>query len=256
MTPSRIAEFAFHGDYPKAVTAALDGIGAADILRRQTRVLLKPNLVNASPHPVTTPAACVEAVLRYVQSQAPEVPVVVAEGCGALDKETDEIFDALGYRTLGRRYAVELVDLNDAPTVQLRDSSCSVFPEFHLPRIALESFIVSIPVLKAHTLAGVTLTMKNMMGFAPPAHYNAGSWKKSAFHARMDEALLDLNRYRRPDLTVLDASVGMATAHLSGPPCDPPVNRILASFDPVAVDKRGCELLDIDWRDIPHIAQA
>ena len=32
-------------------------------------------------------------------------------------------------------------------------------------------------------------------------------------------------------LTLLDASIGLAQSHLGGPPCEPPVNRILASYD-------------------------
>jgi len=48
----------------------------------------------------------------------------------------------------------------------------------------------------------------------------------------------------------------MAEAHLWGPHCDPPVNRILASFDPVAIDAAGAELLGLDWRTIDHITLA
>jgi len=99
----------------------------------------------------------------------------------------------------------------------------------------------------------VTLTMKNMMGLAPPQHYCAGSWKKSAFHDRIQDAVADLNRYRTPDFTLLDASVGMAKAHLWGPTCDPPVKRLAAGFDPVALDAYGTMLLKRRWQDIGHI---
>jgi uncharacterized protein (DUF362 family) len=124
----------------------------------------------------------------------------------------------------------------------------------HLPHIAMESFLISVPVLKAHSLAGVTLTMKNMMGLAPPSHYQAGrSWKKSSFHQNVQEAVADLNRYRTPDFTVLDASVGMAQAHLWGPACDPPVRTLAAGYDPVAMDAYGTGLLNKKWQDIGHI---
>ncbi|MCI5224972.1 MAG: hypothetical protein D3924_20470 [Candidatus Electrothrix sp. AR4] len=46
----------------------------------------------------------------------------------------------------------------------------------------------------------------------------------------------------------------MAEAHLWGPTCHPPVNRLAVGFDPVAVDSYGAALLGIDWRDIDHIA--
>lgn len=99
--------------------------------------------------------------------------------------------------------------------------------------------------------------MKNMMGCAPPSHYRQGnSWGKSAFHTGMQEAVFDLNRYRTPDFTLLDASIGMAEAHLWGAHCNPPVGLLVAGDDPVAVDAYGCKLLQRDWRKVGHITMA
>ena len=41
--------------YHESVSSALDSIGAGNILAKQSSILIKPNLINASPHPVTTP---------------------------------------------------------------------------------------------------------------------------------------------------------------------------------------------------------
>jgi uncharacterized protein (DUF362 family) len=106
-------------------------------------------------------------------------------------------------------------------------------------------------------MAGLTLTMKNMMGAAPPAYYQQnGHWKKASFHEDIQSAVFDLNRYRTPDFTVLDATVGMPEAHLWGPVCDPPKNRLAAGADPVAMDAYGAELLGVNWRKIGHICMA
>jgi len=48
----------------------------------------------------------------------------------------------------------------------------------------------------------------------------------------------------------------MPEAHLWGPVCQPPVERLLAGFDPVAIDAYAAGLLGIDWRQIGHIALA
>lgn len=240
--------------YAQSVAEALDAVGAGEVLARQGAVLIKPNLVNPSPPPVTTPAECCEAVLEYVRRHS-KASIVIAEGCGAAHAETRDCFEALGYADLARRLGVPLLDLNTAPTVLSERPGLKVFPQFHLPRVALDHFIVSVPVLKAHSLADITGTMKNMMGFAPPKHYQEGGhWKKSAFHARMHEAIGDLNRHRAADLTVLDARVGLAQYHLGGPECDPPANRIAAGFDPLAVDRLAADLLGLDWRTVPHLA--
>ena len=127
----------------------------------------------------------------------------------------------------------------------------------HLPTILDEVFLLSVPVLKAHTLADVTLTMKNMMGCCPPSHFQGnGRWGKSAFHEQIHEAIFDLNRYRTPDFTLLDASIGMAEAHLRGVHCNPPVNTLVASADPVALDSYGASLLGHDWQTIRYIKLA
>ncbi len=241
--------------YDESVPEVLDAIGAGTVLKEQTAVLIKPNLINASLPPITTPVECVEAVIRYVRSCS-TARIVVGEGCGDSKLETDEVFDRLGYRELARREDVELIDLNHAPTVKLEDADCSVFPEMYLPEVAMSHYLISVPVLKAHSLAEMTGTLKNLIGLAPPKYYSGqfGSWKKAVFHGRMHESIVELNRYRTPDLSLMDATVGMADFHLGGAHCDPPLNRLLAGFDPLQLDRAGAELLGLDWREIGHLA--
>lgn len=240
--------------YEEAIGRALDAIGASAVLGRQTAILIKPNLVTAEGHPITTHPDCCAAIIEYIRAYS-AAAIVIAEGCGDAHMETTEIFAGLGYDRLAARYGVSLVDLNHAPTVCRVRSDCPVFPEMVLPEIAFTHFILSVPVLKAHSLANITGTLKNMMGFAPPAHYagRGGFWKKALFHENMQQSIVDLNRFRTPDLTLLDARTGLARYHLGGPCCDPPVNRIVAGFDPVAVDREAARLLGLDWRTIGHL---
>ncbi|MFO7982597.1 MAG: DUF362 domain-containing protein [Desulfuromonadales bacterium] len=242
--------------YTESIPRALAAAGAEDILGRQKRLIIKPNLVNASPPPITLPVEAAEALLGFIRSCS-DAEIVIAEGTGERRLETDEIFRVHGYEEMARRHGVELVDLNHAPLTELKNTECDVFPTFMMPKLVMEGFVISAAVLKAHSLSDVTLSMKNMIGCAPPAYYQQGGhWKKSAFHARMHEAIFELNRYRRPDLALLDGSIGMAEHHLGGPVCDPPVKKIVAGFDPVAVDAAGAGLLGFDWRTIDHIRWA
>ncbi|MEZ4602968.1 MAG: DUF362 domain-containing protein [Desulfobacterales bacterium] len=78
-------------------------------------------------------------------------------------------------------------------------------------------------------------------------------WNKAEFHRDIHQAIVDLNRYRKADLTLMDASVGMPDYHLGGRNCEPPVNQLVAGFDPLAVDRKAAELLGRDWRTIPHL---
>jgi uncharacterized protein (DUF362 family) len=242
-------------DYFVSVDRCMSSAGAESVLLDGRPVMLKPNLVNASPPPVTTPPDFCEAVITVVRKYS-TAPIVIAEGCGDAQLDTHAVFDKLGYNDLAKRMNVALMDLNTAPLIRLTAPSCRHFHEMWLPQAIFDHVLISLPVLKAHSLCGFTGSMKNMMGAAPPAHYGGrhGTWKKAAFHDRLDAAIVDLNRYRAPDFTVMDATVGLADFHLGGAHCDPPVNRILAGADAREVDRRAAKMLGIDWHTVGHLA--
>lgn len=221
------------------------------------KVIIKPNLVEILAPPITTPVELAEQIVLYLLEYIDRERIVIGEGCGAVSHDTYCAFRELGYFALGEKLNIRLLDLNTAKLRRLHNPSLTRWPEMYLPKILDNAFLLSVPQLKAHSLAGVTLTMKNMMGCAPPAHYKGcGAWNKATFHTGIHEAIYELNRYRTPDFTLLDASIGMAKAHLWGPQCTPPVRTIAASFDPVAIDSYGTSLLGRNWRDIGHIVMA
>ncbi|PLY02554.1 MAG: hypothetical protein C0623_03575 [Desulfuromonas sp.] len=240
----------------ESVHTALANAGAFDVLRDQRKILIKPNLVNASPPPITLPVSIAEALVVAISENC-DGEIVIAEGSGDRQLSTTEIYQELGYRQIAVRHNIPLIDLNEAPLRRLEISDCTIFPEMYLPEILFESFVVSVPVLKAHSLADVTVSMKNMIGCAPPSHYQQGGyWKKSSFHNRMHQSIFELNRHRAPDLALVDASIGMPEYHLGGAHCEPPLGKLIVGTDPVAVDAAGAALLGLDWTDIEHIRMA
>jgi uncharacterized protein (DUF362 family) len=231
----------------------LESAGLPSRIKHAKKILIKPNIVDAIPPPVTTPCDIVEAVAEYLLSITSS-DIIIGDGTGSTEYDTFYPFEKLGYTKMAAQKNIKLADLNTAPYTKLTSPKCKQWPVMFLPDIIMESFIISIPVLKAHTLAGVTLTMKNMMGALPPEHYRRGGvWNKSAFHSAIHESIADLNRYRTPDFTILDARRGMAEAHLYGRECDPPPGIVAASSDPVAIDAYGTCLLGKDWRQIKYI---
>ena len=63
--------------------------------------------------------------------------------------------------------------------------------ELWLPRAVLESdFVVSMPKVKTHHWAGVTLSLKNMFGVVPGMKYG---WPKNLLHwSGIHESILDI----------------------------------------------------------------
>ncbi|MCJ7604128.1 MAG: DUF362 domain-containing protein [Desulfobulbaceae bacterium] len=250
----------FSTDYTswdKSLKILLEKSDLADELKGRQRILIKPNLVEALKPPITTPVALIDSLVDWLREMAPHCSIMIGEGCGSAQYDTWYVFEQLGYTRLAGEKKIDLLDLNEESCVKKENQYYSRFPKIFLPVVLFDCFLLSVPVLKAHSLAGVTLTMKNMMGTAPPEHYQQGGyWKKASFHSGIHEAIFDLNRYRSPDFTILDATVGMSQAHLWGPVCSPAKNKLAAGFDPVAIDAWGCKLLGRDWRKIGHIRLA
>lgn len=242
-----------HISYDQSVREAFEKGGGVSAVEGREAILLKPNLVTNLSFPITTHPEFTAEVIKVVRVYT-DAPIVVAEGCGSSSMETGEIFAELGYVDMAEELGVELLDLNNAPLVHKANPECSVFPEMWLPEVAFTHCIISLPVIKAHSLATITGTMKNMMGFPPPSHYEGGgAWKKSAFHGRMHSSIKDLCSYIMPDFTIMDASVGMADYHLGGATCEPPIGKVLSGTDAVALDRKAAELLGHDWQSIGHL---
>lgn len=237
-----------------SVAEALDGINAKVEIEKQDKILLKPNIVTSDPHPVTTHPKMCEALINYIRAFS-DAEIIVGDGTGLPSETTYEAFSRLGYDYLEEKYDVKLLDLNTVDIKEYHNSNCKIHKNLYLPELIETHYIISLPVLKAHSLAEMTGTMKNMMGLLPPKHYAGvyGSWNKAVFHKNMHQSIIDLNMHITPDLTVLDASIGLADYHLGGATCNPPVNKILASFDPKAIDRKAAELLGFDWKDIGHL---
>jgi uncharacterized protein (DUF362 family) len=238
-------------DYRASVRKALDAVGAAGKLPRRRLIILKPNLTNADAPPVTTHVDMVAAVYRYCRRHT-GAEIAIGEGCGS--GTTSTTFKANGYTDLAEAHGLRLIDFNKEKAVKRSRRDAFQLKHLYLPRIALNAFVISIPVLKDHSFTTTTVAMKNMFGLCPAPYYK-GSWNKSKLHSpSTDKSVVDVCLYKKPDLCVVDASVALAGMHLSG--TRRKLGTILAGFDPVAVDAEASRLLGHDPHDIEYLELA
>ena len=115
---SKVAKVKFV-NYQSTITKALDLIDAGARLPQDGLIIIKPNLTNSSPPPVTTSVAAAEAVYNYCNAHT-KAEIAIGEGCGT--GKTADIFTALGYTKLAERYGLKLIDFNKAETVLLEKS--------------------------------------------------------------------------------------------------------------------------------------
>lgn len=225
-----------------------------DLPVRDKTVLLKPNFVGTDPlgmtntHPVVV-AAAREAFLRLGAST-----VLVGEG-PALDRDTQAVLESIALREYVGALAKIFVDLNvdDVQRVVLT-THASRLRELYLPKTVLGvDYLVSMPKMKTHHWAGVTLSLKNMFGVVPGSCYG---WPKNALHwAGIDRAILDINAAVRPDFAIVDGIVGMeGNGPIQGQ--SKPCGLLVAGDDPVAVDSTCARIMCLQPEKIAYLASS
>lgn len=238
-------------DYETSVAKVLDLTKTENKLSRTGLIIIKPNLTNADPPPVTTNVKVVEAVYKYCKSHS-KAEIAIGEGCGS--GITIDTFRDNGYTRLAEKYGIRLIDFNEEKAIVLKSNDTFQLKQVYIPKIVKDAFIISLPVLKDHCFTSTTIAMKNMFGIAPAPFYR-GSWNKSKLHSpSTHKSVVDMCLYKKPDLCIVDASIALSGTHLSGKSRN--LGLILASFDPVAIDAVGSELLGHDPKKIQYLTLA
>jgi len=252
--PSRVA-IRRAASYRADLTALLDEtLGAFGLPVQGRAVLLKPNFVEPDPQGVINTHPAVVAAARECFLRLGAKTVIVAEGPGH-ERDTEGIVETNGLRHYLGPLADKFVDLNvDDVRLVRTGTRASQVKELYLPRTVLEAdFVVSMPKLKTHHWAGVTLSLKNMFGIVPGSCYG---WPKNALHwAGLTRSILDINSTVRPDFAIVDGIVGMeGNGPLQG--VAKPCGLLVAGDDPVAVDATCARIMGLIPERIDYLAHA
>jgi len=232
----------------------LDGFRAIGADVSGARVLLKPNLVEYDPGSVinTDPrlvAATVEAV-RWLGAAS----VGVAEGPGHR-RDTTYVMRASGLMEALHDVDAQFTDLNVAPAtpVGLR-SRYTPLETLWIPQAVRDAdVVISMPKMKTHHWAGVTLSLKNCFGCLPGRVYG---WPKNALHwVGIDNAIVDVAGAVRPSYAIIDGIVGMEG---NGPIDGTPKHMGILVFgdDPVAADTTAAAMMGFDPTRVTYLAEA
>ncbi len=242
-------------DYEQDLLALIhESLVAFNLPVKGKTILLKPNLVGLDPLGImnTHPAVIAAARESFLRSGAAQV--LIGDG-PALDRDTEAIIESVRLREYASGLAAVFVDLNvdDVACVALK-THASRLKQLYLPKTALGvDFLVSMPKLKTHHWAGVTLSLKNMFGIVPGSCYG---WPKNVLHwAGIDRAILDINAACRPDFAIVDGIVGMEG---DGPTQGTPKASGVLVFgnDPVAVDATCCRVMGLMPERIQYLWRA
>jgi uncharacterized protein (DUF362 family) len=239
------------GDSPGAIARkaveALGGMGR--FVRRGDTVVIKPNIGwDRAP--------------EYAANTNPEVVASIVRLCLAAGARRVKVFDntcnqaVMCYRTSGIADAVSdagghISYVNRRKFIPARFPPGSAMKEWpiYLDAVECDCFI-NVPVAKHHSLAGLTLSMKNLMGVC--------GGNRGMIHWNMEQKLAELTKFISPDLTVIDAyRILLRHGPTGGSLEDVKLTKtVIAGTDPVLTDSYASTLFGVHPRDIGYIRVA
>jgi uncharacterized protein (DUF362 family) len=211
-------------------------------------VAIKPNISWAQPP-------------QLAATTNPEVMMAVVELCQEAGAKSVRIVDHTIHdarRCFGVTGAGDVAKKTGADLVHPRQSlmrdmnlngrRLDAWPVF-VPIVEADK-VINLPIAKVHGLSGLTLGMKNWIG--------AVGGRRNALHQDIHQSIVDLARFFRPTLTLIDAvRVLAANGPSGGREQDVRVlNRLILSNDPVAIDARAALLFNKKPEDIGQIRLA
>ncbi len=235
------------GESPTAmVQAALKALGGIErFVKTGDDVIIKPNICVAYHTP------------EYAATTNPEVVGALVTLCLSAGAKRVRVMDFPFGGTAQEAYSRSGID----EAVRTAGGQMEVMANMKFREVAIPdgvdlkkwpvygdaldaNVIINVPIAKHHSLARLTLGMKNLMGLIQ---------NRGQFHFNLGQRIADLTSLLRPKLTIVDA-VRILLNHgpTGGDLGDVKVtNTIIASHDIVAADAYAATLFGLTGSDIP-----
>ena len=233
------------------------------ILKSSKKVYIKVNGIDFKKHTYTSPKV-LEAVIVYLKKKGAEVYVMENSTQGNF---TRLVFAITGFKDICDRNGAKIIYLDEEDTKTFEFKGKSSVKEdpngynlmtFRLPMTVVNLIenrdsitYINIPKLKTHSMAGVTLGIKNQWGF--PQHADRGKDHNYNLHSK----LVDMYELIQPDITLIDGTEGTIHGHYPPTAWEDklviPFNLIIGGRDTLAVDVVGARVFGLKINDIPHL---
>ena len=256
---------ALRAEVRTAVFELFDKAGGEKMLKSSREVFIKPNGIDGQPYCYTRPEV-VEAAIEYWFDHGAK-KVYLFEN-STQSNATRLVYAVTGYDKICRRTGAIPVYLDEDKQVKfefrgkqaLKDDpdgyqNCS----FDMPRFVVKNLIenkdknlyISLPKLKTHSMAGVTMGVKNQWAF--PCQTARGF----DHNYNLAYKLVDVLSYVRPDFTLLDGVEGTIYGHYPvtalADKAVLPLRVLVAGANVVATDMVGARIYGLGLEDVPHL---
>jgi uncharacterized protein (DUF362 family) len=240
------------GEDPRAIThAAMAAVGGIErFVKPGDDVIVKPNI-------------CVDyRTYEYGATTNPEVVAALVELCGGAGADRVRVMDLpFGGNPESAYAASGIGEAVKAAGGEMEVMNPAKFRETDIPEgqditswkvyadLLSADVVINVPVAKHHSLARLSLGMKNLLGVI---------LSPGRIHANLGQRTADLASLIRPTLTVVDAVRTLMNHGPTGGNLDDVrlTNTIIASHDMVAADAYAATLFDLTGKDIAYVAAA
>ena len=172
----------------------------------ESPVIIKPNICTIKDKTgySVNDVQVVEKLVKIILKENQDLSIKIVES-DSMSKFAEEAYDKFGFRDLEIRmqksgFDVSLINLSHSPTVE-SEFEGNYFKKPAFPDIIVEPhFLISLAVAKKHGLTTLTGALKNLFGLLPRKD-------KNFYHPQINDVIVDLNRFKQPDLCVIDARV-------------------------------------------------
>ncbi|MDD4860169.1 MAG: DUF362 domain-containing protein [Dehalococcoidales bacterium] len=252
VTPTGADLVVAHGTSPAAMVEAavtsLGGIGR--FVKPGNKVVIKPNICVAYH------------TYEYAATTNPEVVGTLVKLCRGAGAGKVAVFDQPFGGTAEQAYLRSgIQDAVRAAGGEMEIMTRAKFQDTDIPPgrdikkwpvycDALEAdVLINVPIAKHHSLARLTLGMKNLMGLV---------LNRPQFHFNLPQRVADIASLLRPELTVIDAVRILVNHGPTGGSLDDVklTNTIIAGTDFVAADAYAATLFGLTGADIPIVQTA
>jgi uncharacterized protein (DUF362 family) len=233
------------------------------ILKSSKEVYIKVNGIDFKKHAYTSPDV-LEAVIEYLNKIGAKVYVMENSTQANM---TRIVFAINGFKEVCEKTGANIIYLDEQETKTFEfkgkpsvkdDPKGYNLKTFRLPMTIVKIMenrdsitYINIPKLKTHSMAGVTLGIKNQWGF--PQHEDRGKDHNYNLHSKF----VDVYEYIKPDICLIDGIEG--TIHGHYPPTvweDKLVkqfNILIGGRDTLAVDVVGARIFGLTIDEITHL---
>jgi uncharacterized protein (DUF362 family) len=243
---------AIKGGEPEAMfDKAMQSLGGMKKFVKQNQsVVIKPNIGwNATPErAANTNPKLISQIIKHCYNAGAKKVYVFDHTCDSWQSCYDT--------SLIEKYA------KDAGANVVTGNSESYYHEVNVPKgkilkdaavheLILESDVfINVPVLKNHGGAGLTISMKNLMGIV----WDRRFWHRNDLH----QCIADFATYRRPDLNIVDAYNVMKRNGPRGVSVEDVITMKsqIISTDIVAADAAAAKLFGNDPKEFDYIKYA